>query len=107
MWGESKLAKMVCSGSLTPRFVNNDYVKAEITHSTAPVCHEVLACSRATLCCRDIKSGGITAASWLCPLGQPREERTQLYCYGCCVSQERSCVTLCCVMFYLLLQPLC
>ena len=64
VWGENKLAKMVCSGSLTPRFVNNDYVKAEIPYRTAPVCHEVLACSRATLCCRDIKSGGITAAYW-------------------------------------------
>ena len=29
--GVFKLAKMVCSGSLTPRSVNNDYVTAEIT----------------------------------------------------------------------------
>ena len=33
--GESKLAKMVCSGSLIPRFVNNDCVTAEIVYSTA------------------------------------------------------------------------
>ena len=62
---------MACSGSLTPSFVNNNhvtaeiiystahahhkvYVTAEITYSTAPVCHEVLPCSRATLCCRDM-----------------------------------------------------
>ena len=31
-----------------------------------------------------------TAASWLCPLGQPREERIQhVCCSGCYVSQER------------------
>ena len=30
VWGESKLAKMACSGSLAPHFVNNDYVTAEI-----------------------------------------------------------------------------
>ena len=41
--GESKLAKMECSGSLTPRFVNKDYVTAEITYSTAQAHHEVLA----------------------------------------------------------------
>ena len=35
VWGESKLAKKVCSGSLIPRFVNNDCVTAEIVYSTA------------------------------------------------------------------------
>ena len=40
MWGESKLAKIMWSGSLTPSFVNNDYVTAEIIYSTAHVCHE-------------------------------------------------------------------
>ena len=30
VWGEKKLAKMVCSGSLTPHLVNIDYVTAEI-----------------------------------------------------------------------------
>ena len=35
MWRESKLAKMACSSSLAPRLVNNDYVTAEITYSTA------------------------------------------------------------------------
>ena len=39
LWCESKLVKMVCSGPLTPRFANNDYVTAEITYSTA---HEPL-----------------------------------------------------------------
>ena len=37
MSGNSKLAKMAWSGSLTltfvPRFINNDYVTAEITYS--------------------------------------------------------------------------
>ena len=41
MWGESKLAKMACSGSLAPRFVIDDYATAEITYSTAHACQEV------------------------------------------------------------------
>ena len=47
MWGESKLVKMVCSDSLTPHFVNNDYVTAEIIYSTAHAHHEVLDWSQA------------------------------------------------------------
>ena len=50
--GESKLAKMACSGSLAPHFVNNDYVAGEIIYSTVHACHEVLAWSQVTLCCR-------------------------------------------------------
>ena len=31
------------------------------------------------------------AALWLCPLGQPREERTQCVCwYSCCASRKRT-----------------
>ena len=45
VWGESKLAKMACSSSLTPSFVNNASVTAEITYSTAQAHHEVLAWS--------------------------------------------------------------
>ncbi|KAB0370312.1 hypothetical protein FD755_018274, partial [Muntiacus reevesi] len=45
MLGKSKLAKMAWSGSLTlafvPRFINNDYVTAEITYSTAHAPHQV------------------------------------------------------------------
>ena len=41
MWGVSSLAKMVCSGSLIPHFVNNDYVTAEIIYSTMHAYHEV------------------------------------------------------------------
>ena len=33
--GESKLAKMGCSGSLSPHFANSNYVTAEIIRSTA------------------------------------------------------------------------
>ena len=50
-WGESKLAKMSCSGSVATCFINNDHVTAEIIYSTARVCHEVLTWSRVTLCC--------------------------------------------------------
>ena len=39
MWEESKLTKMVCSGSLTPPSVNNDFVRAEIVYSTAHAHH--------------------------------------------------------------------
>ena len=56
LWGDSKLAKMAYPGSLASRFVNNDYVTAEIIYSTAPMHHEVLTWSRATLCCRGIKA---------------------------------------------------
>ena len=58
---------MACLGSHTPRFVNNDYVTAEIiyspahvhlevyvtaeiTYSIRQVHHKVLTCSRDTLC---------------------------------------------------------
>ena len=50
LWGERKLAKIACSGSLAPPFVDNDYVTAEITYSTVHPHQEVLAWSRATLC---------------------------------------------------------
>ena len=50
LWGDSKLAKMAYPGSLASRFVNNDYVTAEIICSTAYVCHEVLTWLWATLC---------------------------------------------------------
>ena len=70
--------KMMCSGSFAPNFVNDDYVTAEI-YSAAHAHHGVLAWSQATLCCAHIwapfKSDSITAASWLCQLGQPGEER--------------------------------
>ena len=48
LWGGSKLAKIVCSGSLAPHFVNNDYVTAEIPYSTLH--HELFVCSHATWC---------------------------------------------------------
>ena len=45
------------------------------------------------------KSGSISAAAWLCPSGQPLEERIEhVYNYSCCVSQERQCVVLAYVM---------
>ena len=43
--GESKLAKMACSVSLTPCFLNSDCVIAEIICITVHACHEVLAWS--------------------------------------------------------------
>ena len=43
------MAEMSCSRSLTPRFVNNDYVTAELIYSTGHARHKVLTWSRATL----------------------------------------------------------
>ena len=86
---------MVCSSSLVPGFVNNDYVRAESICSTANARHEVPTWSWATLSCRDMgaspkKAVHTTAASRLCPLSQPREKRIQRICfYGSCASQER------------------
>ena len=48
-WGETKLAKTVCSGSLAPRFVNNDCVTTKIIYSTVHVCQVVLSWSQVTL----------------------------------------------------------
>ena len=72
MWRESKLANMMCSGSLAPCFLNNNYVTAEIIHSTVHVHHkvyvtaqityitahapQVLAWPWATLCCARISA---------------------------------------------------
>ena len=39
--GESKLAKMVCSGFLAPHCVNNNCVIAEVTYSAEHANHEV------------------------------------------------------------------
>ena len=70
--------KMACSDSLTPCFVNNGYVTAEIIYSTAHVHHKVLAWSRTTLCCMPV---------W----ASPEETVASLLCHGCIhwVSHER------------------
>ena len=41
MWGEQVTQDGVVS-SLTPRFVNDGYVTAEVTYNTAQTCQEVL-----------------------------------------------------------------
>ena len=98
--GREKLAKMAWSGCLAPPFVNNHCVTAEIIYSTVHV--RVRRHSLQLLCAVRIwelhlESGGITAASQLCPLGQPREGRiSRVYCCDCCISRER-----------ILLWPLC
>ena len=101
--------------ALTPRFVNNDYVTAEITYSTAHEHHKVFAWSWATLCRKDIwapprewqhhccvaavfvglAAGGETIA---CPLPQLLRQPGErlccvrlcyVCCYSCCTIQER------------------
>ena len=65
LWGESDLAKTVCSGSLTPCFVNKDYITAEITYSHVHVLTRSLL-GRGLLCAvlirqRHLKGGGLPA----------------------------------------------
>ena len=95
LWGENKLAKMAWSGSLPPRSINNDYVTTEIIYSTTHACHEVYVTAEVTystahvphkvFCAVGIyephlrKLRNFTAASWLCPLGQPWEERINMW----------------------------
>ena len=106
LWGESKLAKMACSGSVATCFINNDHVRAEIIYSTAHVCQELLAWSRATLCCTYIGTSSIKWGELLLCHGCVCHERREYtvnaataissarrkYCYGYCVIQERGCV---------------
>ena len=106
---------MVCSGSLTPRFINNDYVTAETICSTAHAHHKVLSGYKAvtgySVRCAYMSSMKKAAALLPCPgcVCWVRPERREnsvstvmatvpasrdlvLYqlCYGsCCVSQER------------------
>ena len=89
-------------------------IVAEIICNTAHACHEVLTWSRlcaVRVCEFHLESCCIIAESCLCPLGQPGEERIHhVYCYGCCVSQERLKILLwllckpgdrsCCVRFF-------
>ena len=98
-WGETKLSKTVCSGSLAPRFVNNDCVAAEITHSMAHVHHEAPVWS-GIQCYVQIGTPPkkqrhycwITAvSSWV---SHERRENKCVCCYSCCARQERGCVVL-------------
>ena len=103
--GREPIKKMVCSSSLVPCFVNNDYVTAETICSTAHAHHEVPTWSWATLSCRDMwasskkqcilllhhgyvhwvghkrREYGVSAS--MAPVPARRE-----YCYGCCVNRE-------------------
>ena len=75
LWGESKLVKTVCSDSLIPHFVNNGYVK--LSSLVALHMHvRRYSLGHGFCVCMDRyrnsthKVVGITAVSWLCPLGQ-------------------------------------
>ena len=115
VWGESKLAKMECSESLTPHFVNGDHVTAEAIYSTVHACHEVLAWLWDTLCSKHVWTplrerwhiilhhgcvhwsatrgkNIVCLLLWL--LQHPGERLCHIrLCYGsycgCCISQER------------------
>ena len=103
LWGKSKLAKTVNSGSLTPQFINNDYVTAETIYSTTYTSWGIRLATGYFVLWGYISSTHKVAASLLhhgvvCWV-QPWEERiTHEYCYGSCVRQGRGCVQLCCVM---------
>ena len=65
---------MVRSGSLAPRFVNNDCVTAEVVCSTAARLTRSslgLGLHGERMCERRLKGNGGTAAPPLCPLGRP------------------------------------
>ena len=104
LWGKSKLAKIVNSGSLTPQFINND-VTAETIYSTTYTSWGIrLATGYFVLWGYTSSTHKVVAlllhhglVCWV----QPWEERiTHEYCYG-----EVCAVMLCCVN--LLLGPLC
>ena len=106
MWGEKKLAKMACSGSLTSHLVNIDYVTAEIIIALQmyltrySLGHKIFCVARiyelhqkAAAFYRCIRAVSIGSAMrgeniqclllWLlCQSGKR-------LCYGCCASQER------------------
>ena len=78
MWGDRKLAKIAWSDSLAPPFVKSDYVTAELTAQRMHAMRYLLGLGHlcvAYLYDLHLESGGITAASQLCPLGQPGKER--------------------------------
>ena len=74
--------------SLAPRFVSHDYVTAELTHSTARVCHRAHFIM-AALCCRPVrahlKSNGIPAGS-----ATRSEERVSLLLRLLCQPGEKT-----------------
>ena len=107
--GRAQISQEACSGSLTARFVNNNYVTAEITYSAAHGRHEILAWSQAALCLMPVRAspqepsllwhwGYIGVASWLCYMRLCRGCITAALwlccgcCQDCCVSQESGCV---------------
>ena len=113
--GREQISQEACSAFLTPRFVNNDYVKAEITDSTAHARQETLAWSRVTLCsthmwalsrkrlhyCRItavLIGSAMRRENIVCPrlrlLCQAGERLCCVRlrhgcCYSCCISQEK------------------
>ena len=128
-WGESKWAKMACSGSFKPYFVNNDYVTVEIIHSTVHVCHEVPTWLQAYLCCTYMWVPPRKWQHYWCIMAMSigwlmRGENIawlllQLLCqpggrlccvrlrYGCCVSQERINVSTVLMAPHIFFQPQC
>ena len=85
MLGESKLAKMACSVSLTPCFLNSDCVTAEI------ICITVLGHGLCVVCIWWVPP--IKQRELLLPQGCVHwvsHKRRELW-YGCCTSEERLC----------------
>ena len=109
-WGERKLAKIACSGSLAAHFINNDYIRAEIIYSGVHTFRRYWLgqeLPRAEgICELPLKSSGITAVSLAVSIGSAmRRENMCVYCDGCCrsrrgyccghcASQERGCLAL-------------
>ena len=79
---------MAHSVFLTPCFVNNDCVRAEIISITAHA-HHMLLCA-VGIWGLHLKAAAFNPVSWLCPLCQSWEQRMYcVYCYSCCTGQKR------------------
>ena len=114
LWGESKSVKTACAGSLAPRFVNSDYVTAELICSTAHACLKVLTWSQATLWSMHMWAPP-TKGQHYC---SPREERRiclllllprqpgETLCYGRRTNLERINVSAVLMAPWVFLQPL-
>ena len=75
MWGESKLAKMACSGSLTPHFVNNDYKSWDLLKHCActsqGTCLLMSCCQVESVVSDSVRPHGLKPTRLLCPWDSP------------------------------------
>ena len=75
MWGESKLGKLACSGSLTPHFVNNDYKSWDLLKHCActsqGTCLLMSCCQVSSVVSDSVRPHGLKPTRLLCPWDSP------------------------------------